>query len=557
MASSLGVLLRFAVLLALLQCIQAKTVTYDFNVTWVTANPDGLFDRKVVGINGQWPLPRIEVNRGDRLVVNMYNGLGDKNSSIHFHGMFQNTTNGMDGPSMLAQCPIPPGQSFTYNFTVNQSGTYWYHCHTDNCYPDGYRQALVVHDREAYFADLYHEDLTVTVSDWYHELVEDFHWISPDNPDGDEPIPNSFLFNDTMNSSIAVQPGKTYLLRLLNVGAFVGQYFYIEDHNFTIVEIDGVYTEPTEASLLYIAVAQRYSILVTTKVLTEKNYPIVTVADSSLLDSIPASLQLNNTNWLEYNPQAAYPQAVMTVNSSSDLYPYDDINLVPHDRMPLLPDADMVINVTVYMEDVGSGASYSFLNNISYTKPKVPTLYSVLSSGDLATNPAIYGNNTHSVILEHNSVVDIVLNNADTGSHPFHLHGHNFQIISRAPPYGKHFYDFLNGNPVAYNPSNHTKFPAYPARRDTFVLPPQGYTVVRFVADNPGVWFFHCHIDWHLSQGLAMVFVEAPLQIQERVSIPDHHYEVCKAAGVPYKGNAAGNTQNLLNLTGENTQPVW
>lgn len=106
---------------------EAKTVSYDFNVTWVNANPDGLFERKVVGINGQWPLPIIEVDKGDQLIVNMYNGLDDGHStSIHFHGMFQNGTNEMDGPSMVTQCPVPPGSSITYNFTVNQNGTYWY-----------------------------------------------------------------------------------------------------------------------------------------------------------------------------------------------------------------------------------------------------------------------------------------------------------------------------------------------------------------------------------------------------------------------------------------------
>ena len=47
----------------------AKTVTYDFNVTWVTANPDGLMERKVIGINNQWPLPIIEVDKGDQLIT--------------------------------------------------------------------------------------------------------------------------------------------------------------------------------------------------------------------------------------------------------------------------------------------------------------------------------------------------------------------------------------------------------------------------------------------------------------------------------------------------------
>ncbi|MCJ1352267.1 MAG: ferroxidase fet3 [Icmadophila ericetorum] len=543
-------------LLLLSSWCTAKTVTYDFNVTWVTANPDGLMQRKVVGINGQWPLPTIEVDKGDQLIVNMHNGLGDKNATIHFHGMFQNGTNYMDGPSMVTQCPVPPGYDFTYNFTVNQNGTYWYHCHTDFCYPDGYRQALIVHDSDAYFKDEYEEEIVVTVSDWYHELVEG---IAPDflslyNPTGAEPIPDAFLFNDTLSTSIPVKPNTTYLIRLINVGAFVAQYFYIEDHTFQIVEIDGVYTEPTEAEVLYIAVAQRYSILLTTKTSTDKNYAIVTVADSVLLDTIPSDLRLNNTNWLQYNQDAPHLQADITVDQASDLIPFDDITLVPYDHMPLLPDPDYVIDVTVYMEDLGNGKDYALLNNISYTAPKVPTLFSVLSSGDLATNSKVYGEFTHSFVLNHNDVVQVVLNNGDTGSHPFHLHGHNFQVIDRAPSYGPTFYNYLNGNPVPYDPNNHTAFPSTPARRDVFVLPPQGYFVIRFVADNPGVWFFHCHIDWHLSQGLGLLLIEAPTQMQERLSIPQQHYDVCQAAGVPSKGNAAANTENFLDLTGQNTQ---
>lgn len=83
----------------LLSLCNAAIVTYDFNLTWVMANPDGLYERKVIGINNTWPLPIIEVNKGDQLVVNMINGLGDKSATMHFHGMFQNGTNEMDGPS--------------------------------------------------------------------------------------------------------------------------------------------------------------------------------------------------------------------------------------------------------------------------------------------------------------------------------------------------------------------------------------------------------------------------------------------------------------------------
>ena len=100
---------------------QAATVTYDFNITWVTANPDGLLDRSVIGINGQWPIPYITANVGDRVVVNVLNQLGNESTSLHFHGIYQNGTTDMDGSVSATQCPIPPGGSFTYNFTVSHS----------------------------------------------------------------------------------------------------------------------------------------------------------------------------------------------------------------------------------------------------------------------------------------------------------------------------------------------------------------------------------------------------------------------------------------------------
>lgn len=52
-----------------------------------------------------------------------------------------------------------------------------YHCHTDYCYPDGYRAPFIVHDSDAWFADQYKEEFAVTVSDWYHNMVEDIRFI--------------------------------------------------------------------------------------------------------------------------------------------------------------------------------------------------------------------------------------------------------------------------------------------------------------------------------------------------------------------------------------------
>ena len=103
-----------------LSVANAATRTYDFDVGWVTRNPDGMKPRPVIGINGQWPLPRIEAYVGDEVVVNMKNNLGNQSTSIHFHGLYMEGNNHMDGVVGVTQCPVPPGSSFTYKFNVSK-----------------------------------------------------------------------------------------------------------------------------------------------------------------------------------------------------------------------------------------------------------------------------------------------------------------------------------------------------------------------------------------------------------------------------------------------------
>ena len=97
----------------------AATVTYDFDIGWVRANPDGAFERAVMGVNGQWPIPPIVASIGDHLVVNVNNELGNASTSLHFHGLYQNGTTHMDGPTGVTQCAIAPGKSFKYEFDVS------------------------------------------------------------------------------------------------------------------------------------------------------------------------------------------------------------------------------------------------------------------------------------------------------------------------------------------------------------------------------------------------------------------------------------------------------
>ena len=216
---------------------------------------------------------------------------------MHWHGLFQNGTNQMDGPVGVTQCNIPPGHRMTYDFTVDQPGTYWYHSHTRGQYPDGWRGQFLVIDPENPYADRIDHTIPLTISDWYHDqmspLIKDF--ISYKNPTGAEPIPNSALMNDTQNLTQTIEPGKTYFFRLSNIGAFAGQWFWIEDHTMTIIEVDGVYTKPAEADVIYLTVAQRYGFLVTAKESSAKNFPMVASMDQVSRYSHTSTMHKANT----------------------------------------------------------------------------------------------------------------------------------------------------------------------------------------------------------------------------------------------------------------------
>ncbi|KAG5913171.1 hypothetical protein E4U42_001393, partial [Claviceps africana] len=115
---------------------EPATREYRWTITDARLNPDGVY-RPMMLINNQFPGPLVECNEGDSIVVRVRNEAANA-TSVHFHGLFQNGTNFMDGTVGVTQCPIAPGSSFTYRFRVRgQSGTYWYHAHHSAQAADG------------------------------------------------------------------------------------------------------------------------------------------------------------------------------------------------------------------------------------------------------------------------------------------------------------------------------------------------------------------------------------------------------------------------------------
>lgn len=188
---------------------------------------------------------------------------------------------------------------------------------------------------------------------------------------------------------------------------------------------------------------------------------------------MPDTLNPNATSYLVYDANKPLPPPA----ELDSFDPFDDFALIPMDKQGLYTTVDQTVSLDMKMDNLGDGANYAFFNNVTYVAPKVPTLYSVLTSGSLASNNAIYGVNSNPFVLDYQQTVELVLNNLDTGKHPFHLHGHNFQVVARS-----------NDDEGSY--AHNVTFPQTPMRRDTLLVRPQGNFVIRFRSDNPGVWLF-------------------------------------------------------------------
>ena len=99
--------------------------------------------------------------------------------------------------------------------------------------------------------------------------------------------------------------------------------------------------------------------------------------------------------------------------------------------------------------------------------------------------------------------VDIIINNLDDGAHPFHLHGHDFFVLaSYRSEHGWGSYSpYVHGGASSLKPVLNLE---NPVRKDTVSVPRRGYVVIRFWADNPGIWMLHCHVLFHQASGMAM-----------------------------------------------------
>ncbi|KAH9164028.1 laccase [Lactarius sanguifluus] len=483
--------------------------------------PDG-FSRLATLANGGVTGPVIRGNKGDTFSIDVHNQLVDKSldlvTSVHWHGIFQRGSNYADGGAFVNQCPIIPNQSFTYRFeTDEQAGTYWYHSHFQAQYCDGLRGPLVIYDPNDPHASLYdvdNEDTIITLADWYH-------YVSPQAPA--RPQLNSTLINGKGRypggpsvplAVVNVVSNTRYRLRLVSISCDPAFNFSIDGHQLTIVEVDGENSQPLVVDSLQIFagefVDQRpRKTYRRTDFQLNANQPV----DNYWIRAVPNAgpnqnfTDLTNLAILRYlgapivdpsDPTTDIPPSVLPLKET-DLHPLVPTP-VPGD--PFLGGADIKINLIASLDP--STAQF-LVNGVSFEGPKVPVLLQILSgvpASQLLPNGSIY-------TVEGNKSVEVSIPAGAPGApHPIHLHGHAFHVVRSA---GNESYNFID-----------------PVVRDVVSMGNGDDNVtIRFFTDNPGPWFLHCHIDWHLEKGFAVVFAEDVPDVSTVVNPPEQWDELC------------------------------
>ncbi|OAY72054.1 L-ascorbate oxidase [Ananas comosus] len=497
--------------------VEARVHHHKWEISYQFKSPD-CYRKLAVTINGQTPGPTIVAEQGDTVVVEVKNSLLTENVAVHWHGIRQIGTPWFDGTEGVTQCPIVPGDTFIYRFVVDRPGTYLYHAHYGMQRSAGLNGVIKVMVPKGVSEPFkYDHEHTILLNDWWHNstyeqavgLASVPGTCNASNPECSPPV-------------FTVVPGKTYRLRIASISSLSALSFEIEGHNLTVVEADGHYVDPFVVQNLYIYSGETYSVLLKADRDPTRNYWAASHVVSRKPATPPATAIINYyPNPPLRSPRSAPPPGPAWNDTRTRIAQSRSVRAHPDHIQPVPPKPDRVI-ILLNTQNRVNGRMRWALNNVSYELPHTPYLVA-LKHGlrhvyNRAPPPDTYDYRGYDIRVPQKnpnattsnaiyrvgfgSTVDVVLQNANTltpnnsETHPWHLHGHDFWVLG----YGSGKYN-PGADPGSYNLRD-------PIMKNTVALHPMGWTALRFRADNPGVWAFHCHIESHFFMGMGIVFEE-------------------------------------------------
>ncbi|MBA0745184.1 hypothetical protein Gogos_007770, partial [Gossypium gossypioides] len=464
-------------ILVLLAClwfpasVQCMVRHYKFNV--VVKNTTRLCSTKpIVTVNGRYPGPTIVAREDDIILVKVVNHV-KYNLSIHWHGIRQLRTGWADGPAYITQCPIQPGQSYVYNFTVTgQRGTLFWHAHILWLRATVHGAIVILPKRGVpYPFPKPHKEEIVILGEWWKSDVEAV--INEALKSGSAPnVSDAHTINGHPGSTpscpskggytLAVKPGKTYMLRIINAALNEELFFMIAGHQLTVVEVDATYVKPFKTDTIVISPGQTTNVLVT----THRRAGKYLVAASPFMDAPIAVDNLTATATLHYagsltsaattlvspppknatSVAANFTNALRSLNSKK--YPA---------KVPLKIDHSLLFTIGLGINPcstcVNGSRVVASVNNITFVMPKTALLQAHFF-------------NINGLVLQDTGMIT-------PENHPIHLHGFNFFEVGRGVGNFDPKMDPKNFNLVD------------PVERNTIGVPSGGWTAIRFRADNP------------------------------------------------------------------------
>lgn len=509
-------------------------VFYDWAVSYITAPSLGP-KQKVIGINGQFPGPILNVTTNWNVVVNVKNDL-DEPLLITWNGIQHRKNSWQDGVSGT-NCPIPAGWNWTYEFQVkDQIGSFFYFPSLNFQRAAGGYGGIIINNREVIPLPFLvpDGDITLFISDWYTKSHKEQR---KDVENGvDLGVPDAILINGlgpfqkgNPFLTVNVEPGKMYRLRVHNVGISTSLNFRIQNHNLLLVETEGSYTVQQNYSNMDIHVGQSYSFLVTMDQNASSDYYIV------------ASPRFVNSSWARVNGVAILqysnsqgPASGPLPDPPNDIDPYFSMNQARSIRWNVSAGAARPnpqgsfrygqITVTdVYVivnrpPELINKKWRTTLNGISYLPPstplklaqqfKIPGVYKLDFPNKLMNRPskvdASLINGTYRGFME------IIFQNNDTTVQNYHLDGYAFFVV------GMDFGVWTENSRSTYNKWDGVA-------RSTVQVFPGAWTAILISLDNSGIWNLRAENlnSWYLGQEVYISVVN-PEADKSEISLPEN-----------------------------------
>lgn len=489
-------------------------------------------------VNHVLPAPTLYWTEGEDVVVHVTNHM-DEPTSVHWHGILLPAY--MDGVKNFSGYPgIAPGKTFTYQFRVKQSGTYWYHAHTKGQEQDGLYGALIIHPKDknvvkagreyvVMFSDFseeiadnilrnlkkesdYYNTDRRTVGDFFHDVREkgfrlawqsahDWNMMRMAQTDLADVSGYHFLVNgktSQQNWTGTFNAGETVRLQMINASAMSFYDVRILDTEnkrlkMTVVQADGRNVEPVPVDEFRFGVAETYDVLVT----PTENKAYTIVAEPIDRSGFALGTLAPRAGMKGVQPKQR-PRALLTM---ADMGMKHDMSQMDHSKMTKAEMQDMVTQMRSGWAQTGAPTGDKILSyaDLRFLGEQVDT-----RQPEREINVALGGNmeryiwtingktmeEATPISLRYGERVKMTFYNQTMMAHPMHLHGMFVQLD--------------NGQPAEKMPD-----------KTVVTVPPGKSYSVLLTADAIGEWAFHCHLLYHMQAGMMNKVVVATLDKTE------------------------------------------